>query len=186
MVAVTLPACPTVQNAYPYGKFLYATSFAYFLIERKVKALAFLGFKDKKGQDYIRKIFSGEILMQHEKILREFLAFIQAHHMRVIVVLFPDLRQIHHPDYPYFEMHHFVAQTVKRAGAEFLDLSGPLKKSGITNFTVSEFDSHPNKEVHRIAGAELFEIIRRKNLLARVSSFTTTQSAFRMSVQEYD
>ena len=65
-------------------------------------------------------------------------------------------------DYPYSKVHQFVANTAKGAGAEFLDLSGPLKASGIKNFTVSEFDAHPSKEVHRIAGLELFQAIKEK------------------------
>ncbi|MGB0910237.1 MAG: SGNH/GDSL hydrolase family protein [Nitrospirales bacterium] len=152
---------------YPYGKFLYANSFTYFIIEQKVKAVSFLRDKSKEKQQYIREIFSGDNLKQHETILRDFLAFVQAQDMRILVVLFPDLRQIHDPDYPYTDIHQFVAQTVREAGAEFVDLFVPLQNSGITNVTVSEFDSHPNEDVHEIAGTELFHAIKDKRLLPK-------------------
>ncbi len=151
---------------YPYGKFLYATSFAYFIIEKKLKSLPFLRDETIQQSDYIREIFSGDNLKQHKTILRDFLAYIQAQDMEVIVVLFPSLRYVHSPSYPYSEMHQIVAQTVRESGARFLDLLDPLKNSGITNLTVSEFDGHPNEDVHRIAAAALFDLIYKERKFA--------------------
>jgi len=159
---------------YPYGKFLFATSFAYCIIEKKLKALPFLREDNNIREAFYKEIYNGDNLKHHETILRDFIAFIHRRDRGVIVVLFPAVGLIYNSDYPYFEIHQFVAQTVKGAGAEFLDLSDPLKKSGIPNLTINEFDGHPNEEVHRIAGTELFNVIRRNGFLPRGTSSLET------------
>ena len=80
-------------------------------------------------------------------------------------MLFPGLRKLQSPDYPYMKIHEFVSRTVRGVGAVFLDLSEALKKSGLPTYSVSEFDDHPNEYVHRIAATELFKVITSNGLL---------------------
>ena len=144
---------------YPYGKFLYAMSFTYYITERKLMSM----FPSRFGyefpweeRDYYVHIHNPENLAAHRRILAGLVDDIQGREIPIVILIFPQMFLANDDPYPYASMHAHVKELAESKDVLVVDLLDTLRASSLKRFTVSRFDDHPNVEVHRVAAERLF------------------------------
>ena len=153
---------------YPYGKYLYATSFTFYIATQRLNTLlpSIFGYRFPwKDHDYIEHIHNAENLVDHRRILERLMDGAAQHKTPMVVLLFPHMFAVRNDPYPYQRMHEHVRETAESKGVTVIDLLEPLRASSIEDFTVSQFDGHPNEAVHEVAAEKLFATLEELHLL---------------------
>ncbi|OGD88967.1 hypothetical protein A2693_00950 [Candidatus Curtissbacteria bacterium RIFCSPHIGHO2_01_FULL_40_12] len=99
------------------------------------------------------------ILNHHKLIIADFLKELNLENKKVVVIIFPLLAFLG-PDYPAGEIHNQMANFFEDNGAEVIDLLDYLKDKNGRDLWASQFDSHPNEFVHRLAADKLFDKVK--------------------------
>lgn len=97
-----------------------------------------------------------ELLSRHQTVIKNFLAQAQKDHLPVILIMFPFLYQTPltaTADKIYDQMLKFF----QNQSTSVVDLKTVLRPYQPTQLMASQFDSHPNELVHKLAAQALYE-----------------------------
>lgn len=100
-----------------------------------------------------------ETLENHKMQISQFIEDLNRENKKVVVIIFPLLAFLG-PDYPANDIHKDMGEFFQSKGVEVIDLLDYLKGKNGKDFWASEFDSHPNENVHKLAAEKLFEAVR--------------------------
>lgn len=94
-------------------------------------------------------------LKNHKQQIADFLGSLKQDNKKVVVIIFPFLYFLDQ-DYPAVDIHQIMSSHFRENGAEVIDMLDYLGGKRGRDLWASEFDSHPNEYVHRLAAEKLF------------------------------
>lgn len=100
-----------------------------------------------------------EQLVRHKEQIATFLADLEKENKKVVVVIFPLLTLLG-PNYPAQNIHQMMGEHFRANGAQVIDILEFLEGKNGRDLWASEFDSHPNKEVHKLVAEKIYERIK--------------------------
>jgi len=141
------------------GTRLYAMTFTYYIFVNKLYGLLeSKALPEKSYVSYIKSLYSDENqsnLNNHKKEVEMISNIAQKSSTPVLVLLLPIFIG-EKESYHFYNSHIYINDLFTEYNIEVLDLLDYLE-GNLERYSVSEFDSHPNSDLHQIAASVLFE-----------------------------
>ena len=106
----------------------------------------------------LERYHDADQLKLHQQEISAFLKNLHKENKKVMIIIFPFLYFLGQY-YPAEDVHEIMSNHFKQNEVEVIDLKGYLKGNNGRDLWASEFDSHPNEYVHKIAASKLYEKI---------------------------
>jgi hypothetical protein len=97
-------------------------------------------------------------LLEHQEIITSFVKNLQKENKKIIEIIFPFLYLLG-PEYQATDIHDMMSNYFRENGVAVIDMLDYLKDKEVRNLWASEFDSHPNESVHKLAAEKLFKSV---------------------------
>jgi lysophospholipase L1-like esterase len=152
---------------YPYeiGAYLYERSYAYYLLESRIKALLWnMGFFHTSYQAYMLHLYSREnpYFAEHIQKEKEFIMIGRNANIPVIIFNMPDLTNF--TPYPYMYINRFIGNVTVMNGGYYFDVLPSVSHYSPEQLFLNPNDRHMNVFASNISGTALFDFIQKNNL----------------------
>lgn len=151
-----------------YHRLFSYYSFTYYLTRKAFRR--FLQGDAQRYSVYLADLYSGSNLREYEEVMVDLTQTSEDRNIPVVWVSFPELRVSREEQYPFSYVSDALLGIAARNEMRLIELRDAIVASDETEFTVSEWDGHPNEVVQQIAADEIFDRLVSDRLIPGVEN----------------